>query len=630
MKSSQQRQVGGNGQRRRWSICWAACALYAATVAAAEPSVPATVAAMVANGGGTEPVLQRLQQETAAAPAAVTLLQVYQRALQRNPQWQAQQAYGGAARAGVDLARGAFDTRFALRAGHTKSRYFERVEKITRPREQPLPYDAGFDGTLDKNETGGAVNAQDEQQLNQQRLTCVIIDDIIVNPDQCKRDVVISSEPEYASYHSEHAPVSNVFSLQAVQALPWGGSLSAQLQSTRRIKSGYFTLNRLEQVNGSHGDPIGNGSTYPWTSAFSFSFSTPLPYARNAGFNAFSLQVNREVASLDADIGEQQVQQQGDATLARADAAYWELVAGQFSYVVASRHQAAADELAQRGRRLFTAGNVTAYDMAQMDAELERARITAEIAWQRYLSASRALAELLDLDQATALYSDLDAQALLVSELPREPGAQNNPDKHPAVTAATRELEKSRLLNRFYASQLRPDVSLVFNLNYSQSDLVFGYKTWNDSYEHVFEPDRRERYIGLSYRYAFGQRAEKAAWSSSSSAIQQADLQLAQARTRVSHDLNAAQSERASVDARLQQRRIGLEMAQAAYERSGRLREQNQLSEFERLRSLQNLYQAAREYLQAAADYRHDHASVLAAAGGLYRWYQARGAKDKP
>ncbi len=611
-------------------------ALWSVTPVTAAP-VPQAVMDMIVGGNGAAVVTGRIKSMSvsggAATPVPMIIKQddAYRRAINSSPLLLAERNALQSAAAGIAFSRSAFDPLFALRAEHTRTGFMARSAEITREYEGKTNQAGEQDGNIvgTDEETAVAVNAQDQQAQDLGRLTCVIIDGEIINPEYCSMETAVDTRVELASSKTPVEPEANVFAIQALQVLPWGSSVSAQLQSTRRIKSGYSTLNRMELINGSHGDPIGTGSNYPWTSAFFFTFNTPMPYARNFGAQAYGPRVNTEVANLDRDIGKLRLEQRSNEVLNQVAAAFWDLVRRQYRLSMVQHHLDAATALAQRGRRLFDSNNLTSYDMAQLDTELERTAIASELAWQEYLGASNLLVDLLNLDDGAVLVADVSVAELLSDEMVEAVDIRQMADQHPEVLMASLEQQKNTLLTRFFAEQVRPDISLVMNISYRQSDQVFGYKTWNDSYEHIFDPDQRQTYIGINYRYAFGQRAEKAAWSRSRTEQQQAALRVALARNNVHRTYQDAQSAQASTDSRLGQLGVNLDLAQSAYDRSGRMREQNSLTEFERVRTLQMLYQAVDAYIAAAVATRREQAQSLFAAGRLHQWYTAHSAKER-
>ena len=570
---------------------------------------------------------------TTVKPHVINLDEAVRRAIADNLELQAEQFSAKASQSAIEISDGVFDTRFSLRAGRTRSRFLERSAIITRQREtETTVAGAGNNDDFAASQTTEAVindpDAQSENDLG--RLTCVYVDGELVNPDYCSVRTESTSVREFASLKSSVTPEASVFALEALQVFPWGSTLSAKLQSTRRLKSGYSTLDRLERVSGSNSDPIGNGSNYPWTSSLFINLNTPVPFSRNFGSQSFGPQVNTELARLDHKIGKWRLAQRSNEVLYQVAEAYWRLVASQYQLNVANNRRQTTGQMVIRGRRLYEAQSITSYDMAQLDVELERSVYQLEVAWQDFLAASNLLVELLGMDSNSLLIAGVELKDLL--ELKGMPNidAVKFADSHPQVVVATLEFQKHRMLSRYYASYHRPDVNLVVNYNYQQSDRVFGYKTWNDSYEHVFDPDEREKYVGLSYTYAFGKRAEKAAWSRSRTEQQQAELQILLTRNQVRQEFQDALVAQASTGNRLQQLRAGLDLVREAYRRSIRMREQNMLTEFERLTTQQSLYRSVTDYLLAAVTAQREQARFLYAAGQLTDRYVHQNAKELP
>lgn len=561
-------------------------------------------------------------------PFKVGLKEVYDRALSSHTVYRRTQQDDMFAAASMELAQSVFDTTLGLRLAHTQTSFNERSELITRERETDTTL-AGNPTGEDAPEESGDVFLTDENGERIPiddigRLGCVVVNGEVLNPDHCSVTTEIGSEREFASVKSDVSPESDSLVLEVSKIVPWGGNFIASLQTNKRIKAFYSSNSRLERFIGDADDPVGTGSNYPWTSNFSLSFSTPLPKSKDYGEYGFGPMVGERNAGLGYEMAQLQIEDSANDILAQVDAAFSALLKQQANMVFSANQVSILSAIADSSRRLYEQRSITSYDLAQIEAEFEQARINAELAWHDYLQNSNELAFLLNLDSDIYLIADINADSFGADAAPAAPSNIIDVNRHPAVMAANKALQQAEGLLRHGEAQLRPDLRFVFNINYSQSDQVFGYESWGDSLDNVFDPDTRSFFLGVSYQVNFGRRGVKSRWSQSRIRRQQADHGLSLARNNVLAEINSASASLATLERIVTNNGESLKLAELAYDKASRLRRQGVITEFERLRAMQERYRSSLAYFSSTVDYRTARNRLLAVNGTLFRHYQAR------
>lgn len=562
-------------------------------------------------------------------PKLLTLDDALRQAIQRNLLIQLQKQDRLIADSLLIQRQAAFDPLFNIAGTYTHSKTFDRNDFIFRERGTNFVEvgrtlnpdgsinnegDVGDQFTPPPGEEGLQVPVTDAFG----NLVCVTVNGELVNPEQCALQRERFGAVEFASRRTNALEAWN-FSLGAAQLFPWGSSLEVQFQSTRRLKT-FFPLDDLGLVQPlSENDPIGQGSRFPWTSNLLAAFTTPLPFSKDFGPYGSAPNVNVMLAQVDRRQADWTIKAAINEALRDVDNTYWELVRSLLQLQIAEQQRETLQALARSGDRLFREQQITAYDKAQTDTDLANIENRLEILWNTFLDNTLRLEELLDYESNNqpilpSRYTIALRKPVVFDEEQVFASAQRI---RPELNISRLELESSDILLKRSRVQTLPDLSLVASINFSQSDRVLGYESWQDSVSNVFDPDQRDYFIGLIFRIPFGNRAVKSQLAQARLQFQQAQAQVQQTKNTVIQELNIVMTDAYSTQAQISQTKAGLEFSQVAYDRAIRLRNEGLISEFELLQRLDDLLIARTLYIDALIDHRKTQAQLLAAEGVL-------------
>ncbi len=559
----------------------------------------------------------------------LTLDDALRQALQRNLLIQLQKQDRLIADSLLVQRRAAFDPLFNITGTYTHSKTFDRNDFIFRQRGTSFVVDGRTlnpDGSInDEGNVGDQFTTPPGEEGLQVPVTdafgnfvCVTVSGELVNPEQCALETQRFGAIEFASRRTNALEAWN-FSLGAAQLFPWGSSLEVQFQSTRRLKN-FFPLDDLGLVQPlSESDPIGQDSRFPWTSELFATFTTPLPFSKDFGPYGSAPNVNVMLAQVGRRQADWTIKAAINEALRDVDNTYWELVRSLLQLQIAEQQRETLQTLARSGDRLFQEQQITAYDKAQTDTDLANIENRLEILWNTILDNTYRLEELLDYESSNkpilpSRYTTVLRQPVVFDEKQVFATAQR---VRPELNIGRLELESRDILLKRSRVQTRPDLSLVASINFSQSDRVLGYESWEDSVSNVFDPDQKDYFIGLVFRIPFGNRAVKSQLAQARLQFKQAQAQLQQTENAIIQELNLVMTDAYSTQARIAQTKAGLEFAQIAYDRALRLRNEDLVSEFELLQRLDDLLLARAFYIDALIDHRKTEAQLLAAEGVL-------------
>jgi len=528
------------------------------------------------------------------------------------------------AREALRESKAAFNPTLNLSGSYDRTDSFTRSEVITRPRETRLTLsgdDIGIDttpGLQDEERRRDAANAFGD-------FVCVTVDGELLNGRQCSLSADILPAREFASFRNQPLEAWS-FAFGARQLFPWGQSLDAQFQSTKRIKN-FFRLDNFLDQPLSLNDPIGRGSTFPWTTSFVANFNTPLPYSMN--FGPYGSAAN--VGVMLADRGDRQaawnLEARANEVLRTVDGAYWEVVRNVRQLQIRLEQRKVLEALAERAKRLFESRTITTYDKAQTDANLENIKNQEQIAWNDFIASSNSLVELLNYEPGRVILPAGYSADLLAAEvkppIPTEPKEvfDTAMTSRPEIKASQIAIESSDILVKHRQTQIRPDLNLSAGVILNQSNAILGYESWEDSFSNVFNPDSSNFFVGVSFRIPFGNLAAKSALSQARIGRNQAMDQSQQTINAVTQEINTVIATAYSAHARIKQARASLNLAQLAYNKADLLKEQGLVTEFELLRKLQDLLDARSRYIETLVEYRKTRAQLLSAEGVLAAQY---------
>lgn len=458
-------------------------------------------------------------------------------------------------------------------------------------------------------------------------VVCITVNGDVVNRKQCSLKTTTEPRLEFANVGSPALESFN-FSFGISQRFPWGQNLSAQFRSDHQLKNFFTGLDSsgLDQQL-STSDPIRRGSSFPWTSAFTASFNSPLPFSKNFGPYGSVANVNVLLADRSDRSAAWSLEAQANTVLRSVDGAYWEVVRNVRLLQIVTEQRRVLEALTQRAQRLFEVRILTTYDKAQAEADLENVKNQEQIAWNSFIASSNALVELLNFEPGVIILPVGYSVDLLGAKdrppIPIEPAEafETAMDRRPEIKASQLAIESGEILLNQRKTQLRPDLNLIAGVTLSQSNAVLGYATWQDSFSYVFNPDRSDFFVGVSFRVPFGNLAAKSLLSQARTSRDQAMDQSQQVINGVTQEINTVIATAYSSHARIRQSKASLDYAQLAYNKADALQEQGLVTEFELLRKLSDLLTARSAYINTLIDYRKTRAQLLSAQGILAAQY---------
>jgi outer membrane protein TolC len=516
-----------------------------------------------------------------------------------------------------------------LSGSYSRSETYNRSETITRARGSTLTF---FDRQTGAPSNPSIVpNPPNENGIfnpsnSFANFVCVTVDGFVVNPSQCALETVRLKQLEFASAATR--PVENwSFDFGATQLFPWGQSLNADFQSVY-LRKNFFRLDSfgLDQPLSSN-DPIGQGSTFPWTTAFVATFISPLPFSKN--FGPYGSVAN--VGVMLSDRGNRQaawnLEAQANDALLAVNEAYWDVVRNIRQLQITIEQRQVLEALAKRAQRLFEARTITTYDKAQTEANLENIKNQEQIAWNNFIASSNSLVELLNYEPGTIILPAGYSADLLASEdrspipIESQEAFDTAMERRPEIKASQIAIESSDILVKHRQTQIRPDLTLTAGVTFNQSNAVLGYSSWENSFGNVFNPDTSDFFVGVSFRIPFGNLAARSALSQARIGRNLAMDQSQQTINAVTQEINTVITDAYGSHARIKQTRANLDLAQLAYNKADLLKEQGLVTDFELLRKLSDLLSARSAYIDTLIDYRKTRARLLRAQGVLAAQY---------
>ncbi|MCB1754203.1 MAG: TolC family protein, partial [Gammaproteobacteria bacterium] len=310
-------------------------------------------------------------------------------------------------------------------------------------------------------------------------------------------------------------------------------------------------------------------------------------------------------------------------TLLDVDAAYWTMVESALAVQAVRQSLNAAEDMFDATQRLYNSRSANNYDLAQAELTLANTRAREQQAWSDYLRASDSLAFLLDMPASSLIVPSGFSELIALDEAP-SPAAADALVEHPDYQSAKALNESAGLDNQAGRQGLRPDLTLEAELQFRQSNQVFGYKSFSDSLSSVFDPDISTQRIGLNYTLPLGQRGLKANSRALEAAHKQSTLQL-------TATANALQGKLSSAKARLEGARINAgyaaeanRLAELSYEKALEQQRGRQVREYELSGQHARLLEARLAYIAALAEIKRAETALLEAQGVLHEKYAER------
>lgn len=416
----------------------------------------------------------------------------------------------------------------------------------------------------------------------------------------------------FASRKDPNGPTDSFqYTVALDQQLPWGASYNLSVLTTDQEV--FYDLR-------------GNSYGASWSSGLVFNLEVPLPGAKDFGpYAPFDTQL--KLADNDRERGFWALQSTINDTLLAVDFAYLNLLEALESLAIQLENRALLDDQLAYTQRLFKAQLATAYDVAQVEGELARARTDEEAAANRFIAASDALAILIEnSDQAVRnniylpnSYSPWLDRRLAFEEAKALMVAKQN---RPALQVSRVDLERSEILRRQARQQVRPDIALSARIESLQNGALYGYKSFGESWGAIGTPDTLNQSYGIRYRYPFGNRTFKSRLVQATNTLSDSRLGLRQTENDVVREVNDALSSIKTARARIARSTERLEASRAAYNSLARREEAgSEVNRNELILIIRRLLSAKLGSIAAVIDNKRAESALLAAQGLLPRHY---------
>lgn len=529
-----------------------------------------------------------------------------------------QQRARDAADANLTQSTAAFDPFFSVALIHRRFDSSERDDNVQRLREKF----SQVDFTQLQVDFAKFANNMPPTSSN---FVCAVVDGQLVNgpsdpkstEPSCTNDVILNKKVEFASAHVHDQFVwSGQFSW--LKDFRWGGNVRADL-GINRLKKDFFTFPDFLELPVVNDDPLGIfGSRFPWTSTLNLSFSSPLPYARNFGEYGNPQSIGIKTAAISLQQAESGIESASNQVQGQLWVLYWQLIGALKQIQVLTVQHQILEQIVASTRRQFEQQLITAYDMAQADAQLENLRDREQIAWNNYVLASNAVAELLDYAPDTIVVPSGYTQAFAAEYMVDAASVRRTAlDNRRELKIRQGDVDKAQINLKFAENQVRPELSFSASVALNQSDTAFGYKHVTGSLLNLVEPDSSDFFVGVNYRLPFGLQAEKAQLEQARLAANTTADNQAQTELGITRDVNNALAGFLSARAQKQLAQQNMELAELAYAKVERLKNLGLASQFELLRTLSDMLTARSTYIDATVGY-HQAYVQLQASEGLY------------
>ncbi len=501
-------------------------------------------------------------------------------------------------------ARATFDSVFTGSVVHERGHTFDRAHAITRLREEVVDFDQ-LEFEFNQIEAGRPVLSE---------TICVIVDGQVINLDTCQDNTDFNTKPETASFEG---PLTYSWSgtFDWSKSFRWGLSANAFVE-TRKDKRGFHAFPTPLVREFAPNDPIGIGDRLDWSSNIGGGFSLPLPYARNFGRYGSFESVGIDIADIERDQAKWRIDATRNLVQGDVHQQYWALVGALQSLQITVAQQEALAEIVGSTRRRYEERVITAYEMAQAEAELENVRNFEQIAWSQYVVAANALIDTLNYDpDSIILPTGYDNAFVAEYAVDSEGVLQTAMTNRNELKVSAADIDTNALLIRFRENQMRPDLSFQFSVSYGQTSIAYGYANAGASLLRIVDPDSSDYFVGVSYRLPFGKVAERSALSQSRIRTMQATDNYKLLELAIVEEVNSAIADFRSAQTQIQLARGNTDLAELAYDRVVRLQGLGLATQFEKLRTLSDLLDARIALIDARVGYHQSYARLQSGQG---------------
>ena len=414
------------------------------------------------------------------------------------------------------------------------------------------------------------------------------------------------------------------------QQFPWGQSLTLGL--TLIDKDKYYTLN----PDGKQAGFATYGSyNRPWSSKVKVNSFLPLPWTKRFGeFVGSNLTIKQ--ANLQQEKGRWTVQRIINDVLLQVDLAFWELVKAQNELLAIIEGKKTASHMLEQAERLHASRMITDYDKAQAEVELEKLETQEESAWNRLVTASNTLSNLLNTEEdllylpssyMTVLDATEDNAKLFDLNRYAKTELENNLNNNLELKEQSYNINMAELSLNGKKAAVRPDVNLSINLNFDQKNSTFGYKTIGDSLAHIANPDSISQAYSLAFNRQLGNDVAESDVGISAANLEVAGLQLQDTRRSVAHTIERAKIKLVSAKNQLKITKKNIQLAELALKKALQRQGTRMVTEYEVAKKNSSLVATKLAHVGAMIDVKQAESRLLAANGELTAQYGVRTAQ---
>jgi outer membrane protein TolC len=415
----------------------------------------------------------------------------------------------------------------------------------------------------------------------------------------------------FASRNQPNGPTQTyTYTMALTQQLPWGPSYDVSVVTTDRDV--FY-------------DNSGHTFGAPWASALLFNLIVPLPGGRNFGpYAIFDTQI--KLAGKQRERGFWGLKSSINNTLLQVNLAYLDLIEALENLLITTENRELVQHNTAHTQRLFENGFATAFDKAQIEAELAQARAREQQAQNDFILASDLLATLIEYsDKAVRsnVYLPVGYAAWLDQplELDAKQALAVAKEHQPDLQLSRVDYESSEILKRGAAVEVRPDVTLTAQIQSIQDGSVYGYKSYWESIGAIGDPDRLDQSYAITYNYPWGNRALRARYAQAEHRVEDSVLNKRETYNAVAQGINDALSSIQTARARIMRAEQNLNAARLAYNSLANRAAEGEINEFEVIINIQELLNAKRAKITAIVDNKRAEANLLASQGLIARHY---------
>jgi outer membrane protein TolC len=421
----------------------------------------------------------------------------------------------------------------------------------------------------------------------------------------------VVEQPIFVSRNQPNGPTQTyTYTMALTQQLPWGPSYDVSVITTDRD---VFYDNR------------GNSFDASWASTLVFNLIVPLPGGRNFGpYAIFDTQI--KLAEKQRERGFWGLKSSINTTLLQVNLVYLDLIQALENLRITTEDRELVQHNTAHTQRLFDNGFATAFDKAQIEAELAQARAREQQAQNDFILASDLLATLIEYsDKAVRSNIYLPVGYAVWLNQPLELDAKQAlavaKEHQPDLQLSRVDYESSEILKRGAAVEARPDVTLTAQIQSIQDGSVYGYKSYWESIGAIGDPDRLDQSYAITYNYPWGNRALRARYAQAEHRVEDSVLNKRETYNAVAQGVNDALSGIQTARARIIRAEQNLNAARLGYNSLANRAAEGEINEFEVIINIQELLNAKRAKIAAIVDNKRAEANLLASQGLIARHY---------